>query len=202
MEHLGCDRRLVLARPSTLPGTPAAPGRRAARRHTSMHSFNDWLRSGFWQNGRGVRSLSLSPDDRRWRTSASRLSLEDPAGPGGDASRPIPAGLTKTPTRCRFTLWTSAKTHLRWLIQLQHRRTSRPRRSPGLRHRPARLSGQRSHRSRAGPPRSGLRRGPRNVGTRPHLPVPRRPADRGRQRHHATTRPTKPVNQQADPDVS
>jgi hypothetical protein len=59
---LVCDRRLTLDRPSTLPGHLLRLG--AGRRIIlhGMHSGSDWLGFAVWEDGRLVRSLSVSPD--------------------------------------------------------------------------------------------------------------------------------------------
>jgi hypothetical protein len=60
--ELFCDRRLVLDRPSELPEhlLRAGAGRRIVMH--GMHSVVDWLCFAVWEDGRLVRSLSLSPD--------------------------------------------------------------------------------------------------------------------------------------------
>lgn len=60
--ELFCDRRLVLDRPSELPEhlRTAGAGRRIIMH--GMHSVVDWLGFAVWEDGRLVRSLSLSPD--------------------------------------------------------------------------------------------------------------------------------------------
>jgi hypothetical protein len=60
--ELFCDRRLVLDRPSELPGhlRNAGAGRRIIMH--GMHSVVDWLGFAVWEDGRLIRSLSLSPD--------------------------------------------------------------------------------------------------------------------------------------------
>ncbi|MEV8536063.1 hypothetical protein [Streptomyces sp. NPDC051211] len=57
-----CDRRLMIDRPSQLPGhlVAASAGRRMVLH--AMHSVVDWLAFAVWENGQLVRSLSLSPD--------------------------------------------------------------------------------------------------------------------------------------------
>ncbi|GAA3746107.1 DUF6928 family protein [Micromonospora maritima] len=57
-----CDRRLVLDRPSELPGhlLRLGAGRRIVMH--GMHSVVDWLCFAVWEDGKLVRSLSLSPD--------------------------------------------------------------------------------------------------------------------------------------------
>ncbi|MFF7436982.1 DUF6928 family protein [Streptomyces sp. NPDC008122] len=59
---LVCDRRLMFDRPSELPAhlLEAAAGRRVILH--AMHSVSDWLAFAVWEDGRLVRSLSLSPD--------------------------------------------------------------------------------------------------------------------------------------------
>ncbi|MFF3758093.1 DUF6928 family protein [Streptomyces sp. NPDC002185] len=59
---LVCDRRLMFDRPSELPThlLEAAAGRRVIVH--AMHSVSDWLAFAVWEDGRLVRSLSLSPD--------------------------------------------------------------------------------------------------------------------------------------------
>lgn len=59
--ELFCDRRLVLDRPSELPEhlRTAGAGRRIIMH--GMHSVVDWLCFAVWEDGRLVRSLSLSP---------------------------------------------------------------------------------------------------------------------------------------------
>jgi hypothetical protein len=59
--ELFCDRRLVLDRPSELPEhlRSAGAGRRIIMH--GMHSVVDWLCFAVWEDGRLVRSLSLSP---------------------------------------------------------------------------------------------------------------------------------------------
>ncbi|MFG2879154.1 DUF6928 family protein [Streptomyces sp. NPDC048337] len=57
-----CDRRLMIDRPSQLPDHLVAAG--AGRRMVlhAMHSVVDWLTFAVWEDGRLIRSLSLSPD--------------------------------------------------------------------------------------------------------------------------------------------
>ena len=58
-----CSRELMLDYPSRLPTSlvAASNGRRLV--HHAMHSVVDWLAFAVWENGRLVRSLSLSPDE-------------------------------------------------------------------------------------------------------------------------------------------
>jgi len=59
--ELLCDQRLALDRPSELPEhlRKAGAGRRIIMH--GMHSVVDWLGFAVWEDGRLVRSLSLSP---------------------------------------------------------------------------------------------------------------------------------------------
>ncbi|MFF9065110.1 DUF6928 family protein [Streptomyces sp. NPDC014891] len=59
---LVCDRRLMLDRPSGLPAhlLEAAAGRRVILH--ALHSVSDWLAFAVWEDGRLIRSLSLSPN--------------------------------------------------------------------------------------------------------------------------------------------
>ncbi|TDD95346.1 DUF6928 family protein [Actinomadura rubrisoli] len=57
-----CDQRVMLDRPSQLPAhlIEAGAGRRVILH--AMHSVVDWLAFAVWEDGRLIRSLSLSPD--------------------------------------------------------------------------------------------------------------------------------------------
>ena len=57
------DRQVMIDRPSELPDhvVAASAGRRLILH--AMHSVVDWLAFAVWEDGRLVRSLSLSPDD-------------------------------------------------------------------------------------------------------------------------------------------
>ncbi|MEU9022080.1 hypothetical protein [Actinomadura sp. NPDC048394] len=58
-----CDQRVMLDEPSRLPArlVEASAGRRLILH--AMHSVVDWLAFAVWEDGRLVRSLSLSPDN-------------------------------------------------------------------------------------------------------------------------------------------
>lgn len=60
--ELVCDRRVMVDLPSQLPHELVAAG--VGRRMVlhAMHSVVDWLAFGVWEDGRLIRSLSLSPD--------------------------------------------------------------------------------------------------------------------------------------------
>jgi hypothetical protein len=57
-----CDRRVMIDTPSQLPRhlVAASAGRRLILH--AMHSVVDWLAFAVWEDGRLIRSLSLSPD--------------------------------------------------------------------------------------------------------------------------------------------
>ncbi|MFH8928992.1 DUF6928 family protein [Streptomyces pristinaespiralis] len=57
-----CDRRVMIDAPSKLPEhlVAASAGRRLVLH--AMHSVVDWLAFAVWEDGRLVRSLSVSPD--------------------------------------------------------------------------------------------------------------------------------------------
>ncbi|MFG2262275.1 DUF6928 family protein [Streptomyces sp. NPDC048720] len=61
MDFIG-DQRVMIDRPSELPEhlVTASAGRRLVLH--AMHSVVDWLAFAVWEDGRLVRSLSLSPD--------------------------------------------------------------------------------------------------------------------------------------------
>lgn len=81
--ELLCDRRLVLSRPSELPEhlLRAGAGRRIIMH--GMHSVVDWLCFAVWEDGKLVRSLSLSPD----------AGIEENIGEPYDFERPYWEGL-------------------------------------------------------------------------------------------------------------
>ncbi|MFI0445849.1 DUF6928 family protein [Actinomadura sp. 6N118] len=58
-----CDQRVMLDRPSQLAAhlVEASAGRRLVLH--AMHSVVDWLAFAVWEDGRLIRSLSLSPDN-------------------------------------------------------------------------------------------------------------------------------------------
>jgi hypothetical protein len=71
-----CDGRLVLDRPSGLPErlVEMAAGRRIVMH--AMHSVVDWFAFAIWENGKLVRSLSLSPDSGIIENIGAPLSFE------------------------------------------------------------------------------------------------------------------------------
>ncbi len=83
---LVCDRRFMLDRPSRLPAGLGAtgPGRRTVLH--AMHSVVDWLAFAVWEDGRLVRSLSVSPDGGVLEDIGERFSFELPYWAG---ERPV-----------------------------------------------------------------------------------------------------------------
>lgn len=87
----------------------ASAGRRLVLH--AMHSVVDWLAFAVWDDGRLVRSLSLSPDSGIIENIGEPLPFDCPTGPATarPTSSPGPAR-RKSPTPCPFTHWTWAKT--------------------------------------------------------------------------------------------
>ncbi|MFF4345502.1 DUF6928 family protein [Kitasatospora sp. NPDC001540] len=87
---LVCDRRFMLDRPSLLPTELLAtgPGRRTVLH--AMHSVVDWLAFAVWEDGRLVRSLSVSPDDGVIEDIGDRLPFELPHWAGEHPVEPLP----------------------------------------------------------------------------------------------------------------
>ncbi|GAA1421963.1 DUF6928 family protein [Catellatospora coxensis] len=85
-----CDRRLVLDRPSELPEHVLALG--AGRRIVmhGMHSVVDWLCFAVWEDGRLVRSLSLSPDSGIMENIGEPYAFELPYWAGEHPVEPWP----------------------------------------------------------------------------------------------------------------
>jgi hypothetical protein len=57
-----CDRRVVIGCPSRLPEHLIAVAAERKLILHAMHSVSDYLAFAVWEDGRFVRSLSLSPD--------------------------------------------------------------------------------------------------------------------------------------------
>ncbi|MFD7730279.1 DUF6928 family protein [Kitasatospora phosalacinea] len=87
---LVCDRRFMLDRPSRLPSELVAtgPGRRTVLH--AMHSVVDRLAFAVWEDGRLVRSLSVSPDGGVVEDIGDRLPFELPYWAGGHPVEPWP----------------------------------------------------------------------------------------------------------------
>ncbi|MER8042911.1 hypothetical protein [Streptomyces sp. NPDC094032] len=81
-----CDRRLMFDRPSELPAhlLEVAAGRRVILH--AMHSVSDWLAFAVWEDGRLIRSLSLSPDGGISENIGDPLPFETPYWAG---DRPV-----------------------------------------------------------------------------------------------------------------
>ncbi|MGX7674322.1 DUF6928 family protein [Plantactinospora sp. DSM 117369] len=88
--ELLCDRRLVLDRPSELPEHLRAAG--AGRRIImhGMHSVVDWLCFAVWEDGKLVRSLSLSPDGGIEENVGEPYDFELPFWAGEHPVEPMP----------------------------------------------------------------------------------------------------------------
>jgi hypothetical protein len=88
--ELLCDRRLVLDRPSELPGhlLRAGAGRRILMH--GMHSVVDWLCFAVWEDGKLIRSLSLSPDGGIEENIGEPFDFERPYWTGKHPVEPDP----------------------------------------------------------------------------------------------------------------
>lgn len=85
-----CDRRATIDLPSGLPErlVRASSGRRLVL-HV-MHSVSDWLAFAVWEDGRLVRSLSVSPDAGIMENLGEPLSFERPYWDGERPSGVVP----------------------------------------------------------------------------------------------------------------
>ena len=74
-----CDRELAVDRPSKLPAglTRGTQGRRRVLLHT-MHSGVDWCAFAVWDDGKLLRSLSISADDGILENLGQPLAFEAP----------------------------------------------------------------------------------------------------------------------------
>ncbi|MFE2262675.1 DUF6928 family protein [Streptomyces griseosporeus] len=84
------DRRVMIDAPSQLPEhlVAASVGRRLVLH--AMHSVVDWLAFAVWEDGRLVRSLSLSPDDGIIENIGEPLPFERPYWAGDRPADVIP----------------------------------------------------------------------------------------------------------------
>lgn len=89
--ELLCDRRLVLDRPSELPEhlLRVGAGRRIIMH--GMHSVVDWLCFAVWEDGKLVRSLSLSPGGGIEENIGEPFDFERPYWDGLHPVEPDPA---------------------------------------------------------------------------------------------------------------
>ncbi|MGO4462392.1 hypothetical protein AB4039_34655 [Streptomyces sp. M-16] len=87
-----CDRRLMIDRPSQLPEhlIAASAGRRMVLH--AMHSVVDGLAFAVWEDGRLVRSLSLSPDSGVIEDIGEPFPFEGPYWSGDHPVKPDPDG--------------------------------------------------------------------------------------------------------------
>nr|WSX50732.1 hypothetical protein OG409_18350 [Streptomyces sp. NBC_00974] len=88
--ELVCDRRLMIDFPSQLPEhlVAASAGRRLVLH--AMHSVVDWLAFAVWEDGRLIRSLSLSPDSGMIENIGEPLAFELPYWAGDRPADVIP----------------------------------------------------------------------------------------------------------------
>jgi hypothetical protein len=95
--ELICDRRLVLDRPSELPQHLLAIG--AGRRIImhGMHSVVDWLCFAVWEDGRLIRSLSLSPHSGVVENIGEPYEFERPYWAGEHPVEPVPGWPSEGP---------------------------------------------------------------------------------------------------------
>ena len=95
--ELLCDRRLVLDLPSQLPAHLAEFG--AGRRIVmhGMHSVVDWLCFAVWEDGRLIRSLSLSPDGGIVEDIGDPFEFERPFWAGEHPVEPVPGWPSQGP---------------------------------------------------------------------------------------------------------
>ncbi|MFJ3839818.1 DUF6928 family protein [Streptomyces sp. NPDC090054] len=92
-----CDRRLVIGSPSKLPERLVAAG--AGRRMVlhAVHSALGWPAFAVWEDGRLVRSLSLSSDSGVAEDSGEPFPFEAPYWAGDRSVRPYPGLGGKAP---------------------------------------------------------------------------------------------------------
>jgi hypothetical protein len=85
-----CDRRVMIDAPSQLPEhlVAASAGRRLVLH--AMHSVVDWLAFAVWEDGRLIRSLSLSPDNGIIENIGEPLPFEVPYWAGDRPADIIP----------------------------------------------------------------------------------------------------------------
>lgn len=85
-----CDQEVMVDFPSQLPGRliEASAGRRLVLH--AMHSVVDWLAFAVWEDGRLVRSLSLSPDSGIIEDIGEPLPFERPYWAGDRPADVIP----------------------------------------------------------------------------------------------------------------
>jgi hypothetical protein len=114
--ELVCDRRLVLDRPSELPEHLVRAG--AGRRITmhGMHSVVDWLCFAVWDDGKLVRSLSLSPGGGIEENIGEPYGFERPYWDGGHPVEAVPGWDDQEPYPLPFHPLELAEEALRFLF--------------------------------------------------------------------------------------
>ncbi|MFD7812067.1 DUF6928 family protein [Streptomyces sp. NPDC059785] len=85
---LVCDRDVMIGRPSRLPAHLVAAGRGRRLCLHAMHSGGDRPAFALWEDGRLVRSLSLSPDEGVIEDIGDRLPFERAYWDGRHPVRP------------------------------------------------------------------------------------------------------------------
>lgn len=85
-----CDRRFMIDVPSQLPEPLVAASRGRRLVLHAMHSVVDWLAFAIWEDGRLVRSLSLSPDSGITENVGEPLPFELPYWAGERPADIIP----------------------------------------------------------------------------------------------------------------
>lgn len=87
---LVCDRRVMVDRPSQLPEELVAASAERRMVLHAMHSVVDWLAFGVWEDGRLIRSLSLSPGSGIVENIGEPLPFELPYWTGERPAETIP----------------------------------------------------------------------------------------------------------------
>ncbi|SEG24121.1 hypothetical protein SAMN05216223_1047 [Actinacidiphila yanglinensis] len=85
-----CDRRLMSLRPSSMPEYLLEASGRGRVFFHAMHSVSDALTFAVWENGRLVRSLSLSPDSGIVEDIGAPYDFEAPYWAGEHPVEPVP----------------------------------------------------------------------------------------------------------------
>ncbi|MFF3639341.1 DUF6928 family protein [Streptomyces sp. NPDC002250] len=86
---LVCDQEVMVDRPSELPQHLVAASRGRRLYLHAMHSVVDWLAFAVWDDGKLVRSLSLSPDSGVIEDIGERLPFERPYWEGRHPVEPF-----------------------------------------------------------------------------------------------------------------
>lgn len=87
-----CDRAVMIDRPSELPDRFIAAGSGRTTVLHAMHSVSDFLAFAVWEDGKLVRSLSLSPDSGIAEDIGAPLPFEGPFWAGEHLVTPTTGG--------------------------------------------------------------------------------------------------------------